>query len=53
MPPLVLFAVLLAIGVAILPLSRSAHGISRGILVLLSIVMILLSSFGIFTALLP
>ena len=53
MPPIVLFAILLVIGVALLPLSRSSHGISKAILVLLSVLMIALSAFGIFTALLP
>ena len=53
MPPIVLFAILLAIGIAILPLSKSSHGISKTILVLISVLMIALSAFGIFTALLP
>ena len=53
MPPIVLFAILLFIGIAILPLSRSSHGISKTILVLLSVIMSALSAFGIVTALLP
>ena len=53
MPPLILFSILLVIGVAILPLSKSSHGISKTILIVLSILMIALSAFGIFTALLP
>ena len=53
MPPIVLFAILLVIGIAILPLSKSSHGISKTILILLSVIMIALSAFGIITALLP
>ena len=53
MPPIVLFAILLVIGIAILPLSKSSRGISKVILVLISVLLIALSAFGLFTALLP
>jgi len=52
MPPIVLFVIILAGGIAILPLSKPAHGLPKVILRLLGVVMIALSAFGIFTTLL-
>ncbi len=53
MSPTILFLIILAGGIAILPLSKPAKGISKVLLVVLSVVMIALSAFGLFTAFLP